>query len=285
MLLKFHHFSFQWFGVLFVLLYRFAIAVFCAGGIIASGIYFPRSREKWFIYLSNWTFFFVTLYYTCGTIVTAIHYKNQHKQQKCKASDQNQNEHTSKGDCDKEAGSSSSESRDNLVTSDVRDDVEMLFTGDALEASRATPMRWFHQVLWVIYDIASVGAILVTISFWLLIYRSLKREISVITIIIHAVNSIVMIGDTMLSSIPVRLFHVVYPMLFAAIYASFTVIYWACGGTDPHGASYIYPQTDYSGRPVSSAVTQACMFLIGLPVCQSLIFGIHCLRVWIKGKM
>lgn len=74
-------------------------------------------------------------------------------------------------------------------------------------------------------------------------------------------------------------------MLYAAIYASFTVIYWACGGTDPYGASYIYPQTDYSGSSVSSAVTQAGMFFIGLPVCQSLIFCIYYLRVWIKGKM
>jgi len=68
----------------------------------------------------------------------------------------------------------------------VHDDVEMLFTEDTLEASRTTPMRWFHKALWVIYNIASVAAVLVTISYWLLIYR--KGEISAITVLIHAVN-------------------------------------------------------------------------------------------------
>lgn len=37
---------FQWFGVLFVLLYRLAIAIFCTGGIIAGGVCYPDTREK-----------------------------------------------------------------------------------------------------------------------------------------------------------------------------------------------------------------------------------------------
>ena len=268
-----------------ILLYRFAIAVFCAGGIIASGIYFPHTRVKWFIYLSDWTFFFLTLYFVCAATATATHYNNQRKRRETTAGDENENEckeTASNEDSSKEAGTTTCEARDNLVTSPVHDDVEMLFTEDALEASQTTSMRWFHKALWVIYNIVSVAAVLVTISYWLLIYR--KGEISATTVLIHAVNSIVMVGDTMLSSVPVHLLHVLYPMLYIAIYALFTVIYWACGGTNPSGESYIYPQTDYTGRPVSSAVTQACMFFIGLPLCQSLIFGFYRMRVWIKTK-
>ena len=246
--------------------------MFCTGGIIASGLYYPRTREKWFIYLSKWTFFFVTLYFICATIVTAIHYKTQRRQQGSRASDQNERE-----------SSSMCEPRDNLVTSSVCDGAETLFAGDASEALRA-PMRWYYEVLWVIYNIASVAAVLVTISFWSLIYSSVMGDISIITVIVHAFNSISMVIDTMLSSIPVRLLHVVYPLLYTVTCALFTVIYWACGGTNPSGASYIYPQTDYTGRPVILAVTGACMFFIGPPLCQSLIFGFYCLRVWIKTK-
>ena len=129
------------------------------------------------------------------------------------------------------------EPRDDLVTSSVCDDEEMLYDKDAPDASRATSMRWFHKALWVIYNIASVAAILVTISFWSIIYRTLNNQISVITVIIHAVNSIVIVSDTMLRSIPVRLFHVVYPMLYSITYALFTVVYWACGGTNPSRAN------------------------------------------------
>ena len=270
---------FQWFGVLFVLLYRLAIAIFCTGGIIASGVCYTDTREKWFIFLSNWTFLFVTLYFICATIVTAIHYKKDRKQQ-----ENEWNGVASQRDYRSANASTSDEARDHLVANPLCDDEEMLLAGDAPEVLLSTPMGWFHQALWVIYDIASVAAILVTISFWSLIYKTLNNQISVITIIIHAVNSFVIVADTMLSSVPVRLLHIVYPMLYTTTYALFTVVYWAYGGTRPSGEKYIYPVTDYTGRPVYSAVAQLCLFFIGLPLCQCLVFSIYCLRVWIKNN-
>lgn len=273
--------SFQWFGLLIILLYRFVIAAFCSGGTIWSGLYYRESNVKWFIYLTNWSFFFVTLYFICATMVTAIHYKNQRE---TRARDQSEKESENgvkmtamKGD--------TCEPRDNLVTSPVDVESEVVFAGDALEASRATPMRWYHEALWVIYNIASVAALVVTLSFWLLIYGAFRAGgTSPISVIFHAVNSILMVFDTILSSVPVRLFHVVYPMLYSIAYIMFTVIYWASGGTNSFGLSYIYPQTDYTGRPVLSAVSLVCLFFIGLPLCQSLMFGFYCLRVWIKTK-
>ena len=270
---------FQWFGVLFVLLYRLAIAIFCTGGIIASGVYYPDTSEKWFIYLSNWTFLFVTLYFICATIVTAIHYKKR-----CEQQENEWNSVASQRDFRSANASTHDEARDHLVANPLCDDEEMLLAGDAPEASQSTPMSWFQKTLWVIYDIASVAAILVTISFWSLIYKTLNNQISVITIIIHAVNSFIIVADTMLSSVPVRLLHIVYPMLYTTTYALFTVLYWAYGGTSPSGTRYIYPVTDYTGRPVYSAVAQLCLFFIGLPLCQCLVFSIYCLRVWIQNN-
>jgi len=274
--------------LLIVLLYRFVIATFCTAGIIWSGFYYPSTNVKWFIYLSNWSFFFVTLYFLCATIVTAVHYKNQRKKTYNAARDQNENENGIKmaaAKADNETSSSNVKPRDSLVIGPVDGDSEVVFTGDNLEASRVTPMTWFHEATWVIYNIASVAAILVTLSFWLLIYRTSRRAgAGPISVIFHAVNSIVMVSDTMLSSIPVRLFHFVYPMLYSIAYITFTVIYWACGGTNSFGMPFIYPQTDYTGRPVLAAVSQVCLFFIGLPLCQSLLFGFFRLRVWIQTK-
>ena len=174
---------------------------------------------------------------------------------------------------DEESSSGACEPCDNLVSlEDV--DCEAVIIGDAPETSRATPMNWYHEAVWVIYNIASVAAFLVTSAF----YIFFGGEAAALSLIVHAVNSIVMIGDTMLSSVPIRLLHIVYPMLYTTVYCMFTVIYWGSGGAS------IYPMTDYTGRPVFAAVALLCMFFIALPLCQSVLFGLYCLRTWIKTK-
>lgn len=171
----------------------------------------------------------------------------------------------------------------NVAIPRLQADDEAISTGDAEEESRAIPMVWFHEALWVIYNIAAVAALVVTLSFWLFIFR-LRNKLNVVSVIVHGINSIVMVGDTILSSIPVRLFHVVYPMLYSIAYVIFTVIYWASGGTSSFGMRYIYPQTDYTGRPVFSAVSLVGLVLIGLPLCQSILFCFYRIRVWMKTK-
>ena len=267
--------------MLVVLIYRFVVAAFCTGWMISI------LPVNWFIWLSNWSFLLVTVYFISATIVTAIHYKKERKAARKSASNQMKNgeaNSASKANCSEAADSDGDvnnicESNHKLGTNYACvDNVEMPFTSDTFEPSRAPPMAWYHEALWVTYNIASVAAILVTLSFWLLIF-SAGDGVSAITVILHGVNAIVMVGDTMLSSIPVRLFHVIYPMLYFIAYVLFTVVYWAA--TEP---SYIYPQTDYTGRPILAAVSQLCLFFIGLPLFQSIVFGFYRLRVWIKSK-
>lgn len=246
-------------------------------------------HKTWFLWLSNWSFLAVTVYFICATIVTAIHYKRERKQTGNRESESDEMKYgqansASQAKCDEAADSDGN--INNLCNLNhelgtnyaCNSNDEMPSTSDASEASRALSMAWFHEALWVIYNIASVAAIMVTLSFWLLIFNA-RNGVRALTVIFHGVNSIVMVGDTMLSSIPVRLFHVIYPMLFSIVYIMFTVIYWAAGGPN-----YIYPQTDYTGRPVLAAVSQLCLFFIGLPFCQSVMFCFYRLRVWIKSK-
>ena len=221
----------------------------------------------------------VTLYFVCATIVTAIHYRKQHKQ------GQNSVGERVKNGFDDFAGGDSKEGRQPSLAVGNRlvryDADEVAFTVNDTEASHASPMAWYHQALWVIYNIAAVAAIAVTSVYWVLLF---SNKLTAVSVVVHAVNSIVMVGDTMLSSVPVRLFHVIYPMLYLIAYLVFTLIYWAVGGTSSFGNPYIYPMTDYTGRPVFSAVSQLCLFFIGLPLCQCLLFGFYQLRVWMKTK-
>jgi len=60
--------------MLVVLIYRFVVAAFCTGWMILLILH-----EKWFIWLSDWSFLLVTVYFICATIVTAIHYKRERR--------------------------------------------------------------------------------------------------------------------------------------------------------------------------------------------------------------
>ena len=223
------------------------------------------------IYLSNWSFFFVTLYFVCATIVTAIHYRKQRRQTECDTGNRVGND--VKDLASRENSHNGQKPSFAIDTSDDVDDV----------APDAPAMAWFHEALWVIYNIAAVAALLVTLTFWSLLFR-LVNDVHAVSVVVHGLNSVLMISDTMLSSIPVRLFHVVYPLFYSLSYIVFTAIYWAVGGTSYFGQPYIYPQTDYTGRPVLSAVSQICLVFVGLPLCQSVLFGFYILRVWIKSK-
>ena len=234
--------------MLIVLLYRSTIAAFCTGSIIWSAVHHPG--VTWLVYLTNWSFLLVAVYFICSVIVTAIHLKNEYQQRR-----NTEQRDPNRENCFKMAGPETSagtcEPRDNLMNSPL-DDAETFSKNNAPEASRDVPMSWFHEAVWVIYNIASTAAILVTIVYWVVFGGA-----SPISVVFHALNSVLMVCDTMLSSVPVRLFHVVYPVLYFIAYIMLTVIYWAYGGI-------IYPLTDYTGRPVLATVSLVCLFFIGL---------------------
>ena len=157
---------------------------------------------------------------------------------------------------------------------DTRDDADDVASdaddvaSDAVdeEASRVFPMAWFHETLWVIYNIAAVAALLVTLTYWALLFR-LVNNLRALTVVVHGVDSVLMIGDTILSSIPVRLLHVIYPMFYSITYIVFTVIYWAPGGGSalPYNrllgmcrwmGSHFHHWTDYHGVAFSIELVQ-----------------------------
>lgn len=264
-----------WFGILTVLQYRFIVTLFCLGTLIASGINYRRNGPKWLIYLTNWSFSFITVYFICACILTAIHYKKQRKMGK------NTVQYSMETTTEEAPQPMEDKIKNECREGPGQGDDDTFSTDGNFKATMETPMYWYHKALWVIYNIAAAAALLVTLSFWTVISRSNPSAISVI---VHGVNSILMVAETMLSSMPVRLFHVIYPMFYEIAYIVFTVIYWASGGTNSFGGSFIYPQTDYSGRPVFSAVSLICLFFIALPFCQSILFCFYRIRVWLETK-
>lgn len=58
---------------------------------------------------------------------------------------------------------------------------------------------------------------------------------------VHGFNSIMSIGDIIVSGRPCRLMHFYQPFVVLLAYIAFSSIYWAAGGVNSNGDSYIYP--------------------------------------------
>lgn len=143
------------------------------------------------------------------------------------------------------------------------------------------PQSWYFKVTWLLYAIAANNSILITVVFWTLLYNG--YGVGELDIAFHLLNSVFMLVETFLSSIPVQLLHVVYAMLYASAYCLFTVLYWFLGGTGEFGERYIYPILDYS-KPGEAVVMIVLYGFVGLPVTQLIHFGLFKLRCYLRSS-
>ena len=275
----------QWFPLPVVIAYRLLFSLFCWFWIIYSIVKPATKTAKWLIYLTDWTFTCVALYFSWSAAVSTICYVYFLRQREAETSNQD----SLAGTVDTAAEHHSQESQEALIGQrelanrqqddfSLPDNSQSHFEYHSLRIQQA----WYHKVLWVLYSIAVDNSPVVTVIYWTLLFTGGKLELPDITF--HLLNSVLMVTETCLSAIPVRFFHVIYAWAYAAIYLIFTIVYWQCGGTDISGNKYIYPILDYDhGDPKEIVLIVVGYGLIGLPVAQFLIFGLFKLRSYVSG--
>lgn len=234
-----------------VTIYRLIFTGYCLGWIIYSGFHPANGNEKWFIYLTNWGFFFLTLYFMWATVICILHHCSRSDSATVIEMKPAHNNH------------------DNAESARAEDKITIL------------DMRWYHQGLWFVFNIAANAAILITLLYWSLIFGGKTSGLDVST---HALNSVFILIDLMLSSIPVRLLHIVYCWVFGLSYLLLTVIFWAADGTNARDQPYIYSYIDYNNLPALTSGLIVGFVLVGQPLMQALMFGLYKLRNFLSQK-
>ena len=69
-----------------------------------------------------------------------------------------------------------------------------------------------HKVFWFIYTIAANVGVMLSIGYWTVIYDG--DAIDVRNVSKHILNAVLMLVETVVSSVPVHLYHRVYAMIF-----------------------------------------------------------------------
>ena len=210
---------------------------------------------KLFIYVTNWTYTILNIYFVFATTLSYIAlYKDLKKEKETLI----------------------------LSTDEQTVDIEMepgnygAVDQEHDDAKENDALQCHHKLFWFIHAIAATAGLFITAGYWSVLYGDDPVDANNITK--HALNSVFMVIDTSLSAIPVRLLHFLYVLLYFLIYLVFTAIYWLLGGTDSQGNTYIYKNLDYEDfRPING-VLLVVFLLVVLPVLHLMLFGIAKLR-------
>ncbi|VDI37706.1 Hypothetical predicted protein [Mytilus galloprovincialis] len=135
-------------------------------------------------------------------------------------------------------------------------------------------MPWYIKLLWILFEINNSISVLITIAF----YGLLTPSGDPTSIEKHAINSVYVLLNFFICAKPVRLLHVIYPLIIGVIYVIFSVIYQVGGD----GAA-IYPVLDWdqAGTTIIYVVVLTC---IGVPVVHMAFFAMYQLRIFIHDK-
>ncbi|XP_066298741.1 protein rolling stone-like [Branchiostoma lanceolatum] len=214
-------------------------------------------RPLLLVFLTQWAFIILTLHTIVSAALCFADYYNSRSQR----------------------GASDDNRLSSNVVMETGSTIELTTTGSrraetnvSQQSAQTPPLPWYYKICWVLYNVAFSGGIIVTILFWALFGRYVG--INVGDILFHAVNSVTIVIDVMVSGLPCRLLHFVYPSIFGGVYIIFTAIYWASGGRGLYDYPFIYPVLDYGGNPALAAIVAVLGVLVAVPVCHCIVFAL-----------
>ena len=96
-------------------------------------------------------------------------------------------------------------------------------------------------------------------------------------------NSITSMTDIVVSKRPCRILHVYHPLVALLAYTAFSAIYWAAGGRDSNGLSYIYPILNWENLKLNVPFATIGLIVL-LPIVHIMLWVLHLLRDWAFSK-
>jgi len=93
----------------------------------------------------------------------------------------------------------------------------------------------------------------------------------------HSLNTIYVVVDMFANAMPVRIYHVIYPLLMGLVYTIFNVLYFVNDGLGPNGHPYAYDLMDWR-YPLGSTVTVLLGFVLS-SIAQFLLYGFYRARL------
>uniref|UniRef100_A0A1A9WBX3 Protein rolling stone n=1 Tax=Glossina brevipalpis TaxID=37001 RepID=A0A1A9WBX3_9MUSC len=159
----------------------------------------------------------------------------------------------------------------------------MMVEREDFELMRRAKKSRLHHIYWVLYTCATVYAFVVTMMYWGLVYDPEVHKIDTLNIMVHVLNSIIMLIDLAIVGHPIKLSHVYFTCGIGLAYGIFSGIYFLAGGTDRKNQVAIYPTMDWT-KPGKAIITTVCS-IIFVFIIHFTCFLLYRARVWLFTKL
>ena len=143
-------------------------------------------------------------------------------------------------------------------------------------------LSWPEKVLWLLFNIASVTSVVVTITYWSAVYTG--AEIGGLMVNQHILGPVFMLMEVIMSNIPIRLLHFIYSHIFSSIYVLFTVIYWGAGGVNKYGQHHIYKLLNYEDNAGEAIFTVFFLLIVLQSLVHMFLYMLFRFRAWSVSK-
>jgi hypothetical protein len=138
------------------------------------------------------------------------------------------------------------------------------------------------KFFWCMHNSQAVYSLFITIFYWIFLYND--ERIGLIDVLVHGTNFIGPVVDLFIITHPYHISHCIYPMICGIFYMIFSVLFQVMGGINPDGQNYIYPTTDWIGKPKLTTIMAFGAILI-LGFLHVVFCGLQELRVKIHNSI
>jgi hypothetical protein len=225
-------------------------AVYAFTVLVTDIVYFDKNKHKkfpWPAWLTNWSFLLLTSHMVLAAAITVLF---SFKRGRC------------------------------FQRWSLRSSIYSFLPDTELDAASSaippSPMPWYIKLEWLLYNVSTVAAIMVTVIFFSALYPMLNPDGGLYwgDGTMHMSNSILVLLDLFLCAIPIRLLHGFYCFIYGMIYALFSIIYWAVDSRN-----VLYPKVLDWNHPVQTGGLVIFLGLIVIPLLQLSFFGLYRLKI------
>lgn len=131
---------------------------------------------------------------------------------------------------------------------------------------------------WIIYEVSTSCVVVTSAVFWF-DFASLSNYdlfVSPSSQVKHSLNAGLVALEILISAVPYRVVHFIYPVLGGVIYSLFNLVYWLLNGPSPLGTATIYPEINWARPGPTLGIIAVILFLILVMHC--LLFTLQLLR-------
>lgn len=121
---------------------------------------------------------------------------------------------------------------------------------------RVLKFEFTERMYWFLYVATTSVALGVTVVYWVAVYDPAEQFIDPQNIMVHVCNSVLMLTDLFVTSMPFRLRDFWWCLSIILFYLVFSLIYYLAGGLGRNDHHYIYKILDWK-RPVRTVLVCA----------------------------